>query len=221
MGTITIQKTWNANGDPANADAMVLADPTGTFGVQDQLGNSIVAAGTPLELISTGLYSYSIPDVSDSASYTVWIKTTYLGSVRYSGIGVPPSANLLPLIGTTVPGGDDVRLAPGCQYGAYQTTITVTDAEGNSVVLTGRSLEMQFYDPLNPSAELFAITTAGSSGDNLVIDTVNTDQLQINIAATDLQSAGVLRWLLWDMSTPTAPVGLIQGTLPITTNPAP
>ena len=69
---------------------MVLSDPTGTFGIQDEYGNTVVAAGTPLAAVQMGLYSYTLQGASENGTYQAYIKTTAHGSVIYSGLSIPP-----------------------------------------------------------------------------------------------------------------------------------
>ena len=61
MATIIIRKTWTLDGAPANPDSIVLSDPTGAYGIRrDDTGVVIVAAGTPMSQIATGVFEYII-----------------------------------------------------------------------------------------------------------------------------------------------------------------
>lgn len=74
MATLTIRKTWTVDGTPANPDSIVLCDPTGSFGIrQDDSGAVIVAAGTPMTQVATGIFQYTVTGVDAGTTYTAWI----------------------------------------------------------------------------------------------------------------------------------------------------
>jgi hypothetical protein len=80
MSTLTIRKTWNVDGAPANPDSVVLCDPTGAFGIRrDDTGAVIVAAGTPMTEAATGVFEYTVAGVDPGTTYTAWIEIVYGG----------------------------------------------------------------------------------------------------------------------------------------------
>jgi hypothetical protein len=89
------------------------------------------------------------------------------------------------------------------------------------VALTGRALEMVFADAASPTVELFAISTAGSGDDRLTVDPDHANQVDVAIAPAHLQQPRAMSWVLWDVTGPSDPVGLLSGSLVIGTNPKP
>jgi hypothetical protein len=80
MPTLTIRKTWNVNGLPANPESIVLCDPTGAYGIQrDDTAAVIVAAGTAMSPVATGVYEYTVTGVDAGTTYTAWIEIAYSG----------------------------------------------------------------------------------------------------------------------------------------------
>ncbi len=97
---LTIRKTWNVNGVPTNPDSIVLCDPTGTFGIQrDDTGATIVAAGTAMTQIATGVFEYTLA-VDGGTTFTVWVQIVYGGQTyRFEITAVPevaPAATTYP-----------------------------------------------------------------------------------------------------------------------------
>ena len=63
MPTLTIRKTWYVNGVPTNPESIVLSDSTGAYGIRrDDTGAVIVAADTPMNEVSTGVFEYTVAD---------------------------------------------------------------------------------------------------------------------------------------------------------------
>ncbi len=74
MSTLTIRKTWQVNGLLTNPDSVVLRDPTGAFGIQrDDTGAAVVAAGTAMTQVATGVYEYTLT-VDGGTTYTAWVE---------------------------------------------------------------------------------------------------------------------------------------------------
>jgi len=83
MSSLTIRKTWNVNLLPANPDSVVLRDPSGAYGIRrDDTGAMIVAAGTAMSQVATGIYEYTVAGVDAGTTYTAWIEIVY-GSETY------------------------------------------------------------------------------------------------------------------------------------------
>ena len=80
MPTFTIRKTWTVDGAPADPTSVVLRDPTDTYGIRrDDTSAVIVAAGTAMTHVATGIFEYTVPDVDASTTYTAWIEIVYAG----------------------------------------------------------------------------------------------------------------------------------------------
>jgi hypothetical protein len=80
MSTVTIRKTWNVNGAPADPDSVLLRDPTGAYGIRrDDTGAVIVPAGTAMSHVATGVFEYAAAGVDAGTTYTAWIEIAYGG----------------------------------------------------------------------------------------------------------------------------------------------
>jgi hypothetical protein len=90
MSTLTIRKTWQVNGVLTNPDSIVLRDPTGTYGIQrNDTGAVIVAAGTAMTPLATGVYEYTLA-VDGGTTYTAWVEVVYGGETyRFEITAVP------------------------------------------------------------------------------------------------------------------------------------
>ncbi len=71
MAQLTIRKTWNVNGVPTAPTSITLGV------VQDNSGATIVAAGTAMNPISTGVYEYTLAQVDGGTTYTATITVLY------------------------------------------------------------------------------------------------------------------------------------------------
>lgn len=194
---------------------------TGTPPTADAIGTDAASKilATPANKLvtdGTGRVTTANPGGSTNAS-------DFTGSFPTLALRNAPAANVVlnPVVGVVPANIQDVTLANGYQYGAYSTTLAVIDANGFPVVLTGRTLEMEFADSSTPTTKVFSILTTGSSGDNLVIDGTTTNQVGVAIATTHTATPRVYTWVLWDVTNAAAPIGLIHGTLHIGTNPQP
>jgi hypothetical protein len=79
MGTLTITKTWCVNGNLTNPTSMVLADPTGKYGIQrDDTGATVVPAGTAMLPVATGVFEYTLA-VQWATTYTAWVTVVHDG----------------------------------------------------------------------------------------------------------------------------------------------
>ena len=84
MPILTIRKTWNVDGTPANPTSIVLRDPTAAYGIKrDDTGAVIVAAGTALSQVATGVFEYTVPGVDAGTTYTAWIEIVYAGETYH------------------------------------------------------------------------------------------------------------------------------------------
>jgi hypothetical protein len=85
MGTRTIERNWYIDGlgltDPTS---MTLIDPTGAYGVKrDDTNATVVAAGTAMTKLSTGLFAYTFTEPAPGLAYTAWVRVIYLGTTYY------------------------------------------------------------------------------------------------------------------------------------------
>jgi hypothetical protein len=73
MSTLTIRKTWNVNGTLTNVASMTLGI------VRDDTGAAVVAPGTAMSLVGTGVYEYTLSPADGGTTYTATIVATYSG----------------------------------------------------------------------------------------------------------------------------------------------
>jgi len=87
MSQVTIQETFTIDDVLTDVTAIVLSDPTGTFGVKrNDTGVAVVADGTAMTKISTGVYSHTFDEPAAGLSYTYWVEWQYGGETyRYEG----------------------------------------------------------------------------------------------------------------------------------------
>ena len=89
MAARLISKSWRVSNTLTNVTSAKLSDPTGTFGVKRNDTDAIVVAdGTDMENVSTGLYEYSFDDVI-GVSYTAYIEIVYLSSTFHFEVDIP------------------------------------------------------------------------------------------------------------------------------------
>jgi len=82
MAEINLSETFKRNGEYIDVTSAVLSDPTGTFGVKrDDTDTIIVADGTAMTKVSTGVYTYSFdePIGETGLTYTYWVEWVYEG----------------------------------------------------------------------------------------------------------------------------------------------
>lgn len=78
-----VRKTFKVDGVLTNVTTAKLSDPTGTFGVKRNDTNAVVVAdGTNMTLVSTGVYQYEFSDVAGVA-YTAYVEFVYQGSTYH------------------------------------------------------------------------------------------------------------------------------------------
>jgi len=87
MSQITIREQFTIDGALTDVTAIVLSDPTSTFGVKrNDTGAVVVADGTAMTKVSTGVYSYSFDEPAAGLTYTYWVEWQYGGETyRYEG----------------------------------------------------------------------------------------------------------------------------------------
>ena len=145
----------------------------------------------------------------------------YLNVPEQAQLAKAGSLVIAPVVGATPAKVQDVELSDAALYGAYATVITVIDQLANPVTLSGKTLEMQFSQTCLPTVVAFVLQTGGPAGNCLAVDAGGTNQLDVAIAPANFGTPGLLRWILWDVTTTAAPVRLLEGTLLVGTNPQP
>jgi len=79
MSLTTITKRHYIDGVLKDATSFVLSDPDGNFGVKIKGGANVVADGTAMVKIATGVYQYSFEDPAYDLTYEYWIESVYSG----------------------------------------------------------------------------------------------------------------------------------------------
>ena len=80
MSLTTITKRHYIDGVLKDATSFVLSDPNGDFGVKRKDNDAVVVAdGTAMVKIATGVYQYSFEDPAYDLTYEYWIESVYSG----------------------------------------------------------------------------------------------------------------------------------------------
>jgi hypothetical protein len=81
----TLVRKWLVNGVLTDVASVVLADPTGSYGVKRaDTGTVVIPAGTAMTHAGTGVYSFTDPTLSTGVSYVWYAKITDTdGAVYY------------------------------------------------------------------------------------------------------------------------------------------
>ena len=123
----TITYTTKLEDVLANATSVVLADPTGTYGIKrNDTGATVVAVDTALTNTATGTYAYDFSAPAEGVTYTAWIKVILSGSTAYHEIifRVGQSGNVTDYCADTVVILDGWKE----EFGIYRKTVTYDDA---------------------------------------------------------------------------------------------
>jgi hypothetical protein len=129
-----------------------------------------------------------------------------------------PNANSTVGVGTISEGHIEIY-----QHGAFANpdgsaiSITVSDQNGNPISVAGKTLEMVVYSLGGASAELWSWSTS----DALAIGGASSNVIELSADATHSGQAGTMRWVVWDVTAPTAPLEKARGTLTIVPNAGP
>lgn len=99
----TIRFTTKIDDVLTNVTSVVLSDPTGSYGIQDTDGSTIVAVNTALTNVSAGTYEYDFSDAESSTEYRFYIKWAYGGETHYVETVYTASAGAAPSEGRTMP----------------------------------------------------------------------------------------------------------------------
>ena len=73
MSTLTIRKTWTVNGTPTNVTTITLGI------VRDDTQATVLASGTAMNLVATGVYEYTLANIDGGTTYTATVVVTYDG----------------------------------------------------------------------------------------------------------------------------------------------
>lgn len=82
MAELNLRETFKKEGVFINVTSAKLSDPTGTFGVKrNDTGAIVVADGTDMVEVSTGVYSFAFdePEGETGLTYTYWVEWVYEG----------------------------------------------------------------------------------------------------------------------------------------------
>lgn len=80
MSSTTIRFRLTVNGAATDATSVVLRDPTEAFGVRRTDTDAVVvAAGTAMEQVGTGVYEYAFEDPAAGLTYNYWVEYVYAG----------------------------------------------------------------------------------------------------------------------------------------------
>lgn len=79
--SITLRFTHELEGTLTNVTSAVLSDPTGTYGVKrDDTDATVVADGTAMTNVSTGIYQYTFTEPASSLTYSYYVEWVYSGN---------------------------------------------------------------------------------------------------------------------------------------------
>jgi len=158
MSTLTIQKTWNVNGVPTAVTAMTIGV------VENDNGQTIVASGTAMTQVSTGVYQYTNLAVNGGTTYTATISVTYGGQTYTESLVAAPEIEPSDV---TWPDGFGIILN---QLMALAAMITASPnptysvhghsyQKGEYLEILGRQIEQ--FTKLNAQANPFEIVSRG------------------------------------------------------------
>lgn len=83
MATKTIEFEFQISTTFTDVTSVVLRDPLNTFGIKrTDTGGILVASGTPLVHVTTGVYHYTFVEPASNLSYEYWLEYVYLGKTR-------------------------------------------------------------------------------------------------------------------------------------------
>lgn len=83
MSSTTIHQRFLINGVLTDVTSCVLRDPTAAFGVRrTDTSAVVVAAGTALVKVATGVYEYSFEDPAAGLTYNYWVEFVYGGETH-------------------------------------------------------------------------------------------------------------------------------------------
>ena len=82
--SITIQEKFTIDGVLTDVTSVLLSDPDGTYGVKrDDTSAVVVADGTAMTKVSTGVYRHTFAEPALGLEYTYWVEWTYGGETYH------------------------------------------------------------------------------------------------------------------------------------------
>ncbi len=159
----------------------------------------------------------AVPTLSEIQDASTFSGAFPAGVVKNAPIGSPDASSTIG-VGTISDGH-----ITAYQFGAFENpdgspiSITVNDQNGNPISLAGKTLEMVVYGLGAPTAALWTWSTS----DALSIAGDSQNVILLSADATHSGQAGTMRWVVWDVTIPTAPVQKARGTLAIIPNQGP
>ena len=97
-----IQQVWTADGVLTDVTSAKLSDPTGTYGVKrNDTSEVIVADGTVMTHVSTGVYEYTFDEPDSSIVYTAYVEIVYLGNTHRFERDIPAATTTLDSVAMT------------------------------------------------------------------------------------------------------------------------
>jgi len=78
--SLTIQEKFTIDGSLTDVTSVLLSDPTATYGVKrNDTGAVVVADGTAMTKVSTGVYRHTFAEPAVGLTYTYWVEWVYGG----------------------------------------------------------------------------------------------------------------------------------------------
>ena len=78
--SLTIQEKFTIDGSLTDVTSVVLSDPTATYGVKRNDTSAVVVAdGTAMTKVSTGVYRHTFAEPAAGLTYTYWVEWVYGG----------------------------------------------------------------------------------------------------------------------------------------------
>ena len=158
MAQLTIRKTWNVNGTPASVTSITLGV------VQDNSGAAVLAAGTVMPQIATGIYEYTLPAVDGGTTYTATVVVVYAAETyTFTIVAVPEvtPANVqwpdgfCAILNQLMALAAQITLSPNPTYSVHGHRYH----KGEYLEILGRQIEQ--FTKLNAQAHPFEIVSRG------------------------------------------------------------
>jgi hypothetical protein len=88
--TRTVRRNWEVDSVLTNVTTALLSDPTGTYGVKRNDTDAVVVAdGTAMTNVSTGVYEYTFTEPDAEIAYTAYVEMVYLGQTFWLEVDIP------------------------------------------------------------------------------------------------------------------------------------
>lgn len=84
-GVVTLSEKFTIDGSLTDVTSVKLSDPTGSFGVKRNDNNVVVVAdGTDMIKMETGIYQYEFDEPDVNLTYTYWVEWVYDGETYHN-----------------------------------------------------------------------------------------------------------------------------------------